>query len=724
MIYQNVENRYKIPSTFLKPGFSYMSLPFSLRTAIQYIPGVGPQKAHLLQQELQLFTLEDLVDFYPFRYEDRRHICPIHMLHPHMDYVQLRGTLSQFQIVKSGKKRMIALLKDETGEITLVWFKGLSWISKNLQVGATYIVFGKLHAYGQQLSLVHPEIDIARHPTTATQEGLTLHPVYHTTEKLKVKRIDSKTLAKLLREVLPQAVRHLPETLPSTLIGQYRLMGKSESLRNIHFPKDHVLLKQARFRLKFEELFYLQLQLFQLKQLQVEKRKGTILQDTRLLHQFYKTGLSFALTEAQKRVVKEVYQDLRSGHQMNRLLQGDVGSGKTIVAFLCMLICIGSGTQVTMMAPTELLAEQHFNTLQALAQPLNLTIALLTGTTKKKNRTEVLSALQEGTLQILVGTHALLGDAVNFNHLGLAVIDEQHRFGVMQRAQLWNNKQACLPHVLVMTATPIPRTLAMTFYGDLDVSVIDEMPAGRKFIKTIHYYDAQRLRLFRFLREQMAATRQVYIVYPLIEESENMDYKNLMDGYESICRAFPDFPISIVHGQMNASDKTYEMQRFAKGETRLMVATTVIEVGMNVPNATVMVVESAERFGLAQLHQLRGRVGRSSHQSYCILMTGTQLNSKSRERIQTMVQTNDGFKIADVDLKLRGPGDLLGVQQSGVLDFKIADLATDSSILQMARTAAQDLLKEDPRLEHPQNSLVKAQLEYIRSYPVNWSSVS
>ncbi|MHA7877713.1 MAG: ATP-dependent DNA helicase RecG [Bacteroidota bacterium] len=692
-----------------------------LQTAIQYSPGMGPKKALLLQQELQLSTFEDLIYFYPFRYEDRQQLYPIDTLHPHMTYVQVRGTLVYVRAVQSGKKRLLGCLRDDSGEIMLIWFKGLQWILKKLQIGLTYTAFGKLTIYNQQLSLVHPELEVTH--AKNMRQHLVLHPVYHTTEKLKAKNIDSKLLTKALQHILPTAAQHITESLPTSLLKRHGMMHKTEALLNIHFPKNNAMLKQAQFRLKFEELFYLQLQLLQLKQLQLEKRKGKILRDTQLFNQFYKTGLSFALTKAQQRVVKEVYQDLRSGYQMNRLLQGDVGSGKTIVAFLCMLFCIGSGAQVAMMAPTELLAEQHFNVLQAFAKPLNLTIALLTGSTKKKSRTAVLHALQAGKLQILVGTHALLNVAMHFSNLGLAVIDEQHRFGVMQRAQLWNNQQAYLPHVLVMTATPIPRTLAMTFYSDLDVSTLNEMPAGRKPIKTLHYYDAQRLKLFQFLREQMNATRQVYIVYPLIEESESMDYKNLMDGYESVCRAFPDFPVSIVHGQMSASDKAYEMQRFAQGATRLMVATTVIEVGVNVPNATVMVIESAERFGLAQLHQLRGRVGRGHHQSYCILMTGTQLNNKSRERIQTMVRTNNGFEIADVDLQLRGPGDLLGVQQSGVLDFKIADLSQDSNILQVARAEAQAIVKEDPLLKLPNHLPIKHQLAHLRNHTISWGNV-
>jgi ATP-dependent DNA helicase RecG len=692
-----------------------------LQTKIEYLQGVGPSRALLLQQELKIHTFEDLLQHYPFRYQDRTHLHQIGKLEANMSYVQLRGTICQVRTMQSGKKRLLAHLKDNTGEITLIWFKGLQWVLQKLQLGVVYTVFGKLTAYSQQLSLVHPDLEVF---IPDQKNDLYLLPVYHTTEKLKTKHIDSSAFAKLQRNLLEKAAHHISETLPDLLLQRYQLIGKSAALLNIHFPQDHELLKQARLRLKFEELFYLQLQLLQLKHIQLEKCQGQLLHDTRLLHRFHATELPFVLTGAQKRVVKEIYQDLRSGHQMNRLMQGDVGSGKTMVAFLGMLICIGSGTQVAMMAPTELLAEQHYKTLQAFAQPMNITIALLTGATKKKQRNEILDSLQAGTLQIIVGTHALLSDTVNFNNLGLAVIDEQHRFGVMQRAKLWKKGQAHFPHVLVMTATPIPRTLAMTFYGDLDISVIDEMPAGRKSIKTIHYYDAQRLRVFQFIKEQIVAARQVYIVYPLIEESEKLYYKNLMDGYESICRAFPGVPISIIHGQMHAADKAYEMQRFAKRETLLMVATTVIEVGMDVPNATVMVIENAERFGLAQLHQLRGRVGRGSDQAYCILMTSTQLNSKSRERINTMVRTNDGFEIADVDLQLRGPGDLLGVQQSGVLDLKLSDLAQDGKILYAARTAAQHILKEDPALEHPKNLLIKTQLAHIRSYTATWSNVS
>lgn len=690
------------------------------QTEIQYLPGVGPKKALLLHQELQLSTFEDLITCYPVRYIDRRRLHKVREVEADMPYVQLQGTIGRVKMRQVGKKRLLAYLKDDTGEICLVWFKGLQWILRQIKPGVVYTVFGKPTRYQQYLSLIHPEFTAV---SMDTRNHLCIQPVYRTTEKLRTQHIDEKGLAKLQRNLLERAKLHMLEVLPHWLLDRYKLMSKPAALYNIHCPESYTLLQQARTRLKFEELFYLQLQLLQHKQIRIEKHKGQELSNTQLLRRFYARELPFALTLAQKRVVREIYQDLRSGNQMNRLLQGDVGSGKTIVAFLSMLVCIGSGTQVAMMAPTELLAIQHYHTLQDLSQSINVTIALLTSSTKKKQRTEILAALQTGTLQILVGTHALLNESVAFHQLGLAVIDEQHRFGVSQRAKLWTKQQTYFPHVLVMTATPIPRTLAMTFYGDLDVSVIDRLPAGRKPIQTRHFYDTQRLKVFQFLREQMLAAKQVYIVYPLIEASEKLHYKNLMDGYESVCRAFPEFPISIIHGQMSAADKTYEMQRFVKGETKLLVATTVIEVGVNVPNATVMVIENAERFGLAQLHQLRGRVGRGSSQAYCILMTGTQLSSKGRERMKVMVHTNDGFKIADVDLQLRGPGDLLGLKQSGVLDFKIADLAQDGQLLQAARLSAQQLLKEDPTLTHPQNTHVKAALQRLRQATIQWSRV-
>ncbi|MEL6539296.1 MAG: ATP-dependent DNA helicase RecG [Bacteroidota bacterium] len=695
---------------------------YFLQTDIKYLKGVGEQKAALLQQELNVATFGDLVAYYPFRYEDRSELHKISALHEDMPFAQLRGKIVHMRHVQSGKERVTALLRDGTGEVSLVFFRGLHWILQKLQVGAVYTVFGRLSTHNHQLNMVHPELE----PWTPAQASThSILPVYATTEKLKRQYLDSKAIAKLQHTLLQQAPEcAFPETLPMTLVQHYGLMGRSEALTNIHFPENAATLQQARFRLKFEELFYIQVQLLQLKKVRLDKYPGKVLADTQLLQRFYHTGLPFELTGAQKRVIKEIYRDLKSGHQMNRLVQGDVGSGKTMVAFLSMLLCIGSQGQVAMMAPTELLAEQHYRSIKALAEPLGIDVALLTGTVKRKARNKILGALAEGRLSLIIGTHALLNEAVGFHNLGLVIVDEQHRFGVAQRAKLWTKHADCFPHVLVMTATPIPRTLAMTLYGDLDVSIIDELPAGRKPIKTLHYYDANRLRVFHFLKHQIKLGRQVYIVYPLIEESEKLDYKNLMDGYESICRAFPEVPISIVHGQMYAVDKEYEMERFVKGETKIMVATTVIEVGVNVPNASVMVVENAEKFGLAQLHQLRGRVGRGSEQSYCILMTKDKLNPRSQERIQTMVRTHNGFEIADVDLKLRGPGDLLGVQQSGILDLKIADLSQDSQILQTAREAAQHILRKDPTLEQPCHTCVQQQLALLQPPTVSWSSVS
>ncbi|MEM7055295.1 MAG: ATP-dependent DNA helicase RecG, partial [Bacteroidota bacterium] len=634
-----------------------------------------------------------------------------------LPYVQLKGSIRYARSIETGKKRLIASFQDETGEIKLVWFQKLQWIRKQLQIGAIYTVFGKPTAYHGQISLVHPELEVF----APTQQSQPILPVYHTTEKLKLYYLDSKSLAKLQRNLLQQLPSRVPETIPDHLRQRYNMIGRKEALLNIHFPESYESLQKARFRLKFEELFYIQLRLLQLRQIRIEKQPGQIFQDTSLLNQFYRTSLPFELTQAQKRVVKEIYQDLCAGKQMNRLLQGDVGSGKTMVAFLSMLIALGSGSQVAMMAPTEILAEQHYKRLHQFATSINISIAILTGSTRPSERKAILAALEQGTLQILVGTHALISATVAFKDLGLAVIDEQHRFGVMQRAKLWQKKQHYMSHVLIMTATPIPRTLAMTLYGDLDVSVIDEMPAGRKPIKTLHYYDAQRLKVFQSLREQIAMGRQAYIVYPLIEESTKLDYKNLMDGYEGICRAFPELPISIIHGKMRAADKDYEMQRFVRGETKIMVATTVIEVGVNVPNASFMMIENAEYFGLAQLHQLRGRVGRGSEQSYCILMTDYKLNDKSKERIQTMVRTNDGFEIADVDLRLRGPGDMMGVQQSGTLDLKIADLGQDGKVLQAAREAAKQVIREDSMLTHPEHLSIKTQLNFIHSNAIHWA---
>ncbi|MEM7383283.1 MAG: ATP-dependent DNA helicase RecG [Bacteroidota bacterium] len=683
------------------------------QTKIEFLRGVGPSKAALLQQELQIETFDDLLQHLPFRYEDRTQLHTIATLREDLPYVQLRGSIHCIKSVGTGRKRLTASLKDQTGEVKLVWFRKIQWIRGQLQPDATYVVFGKPTVYRGQVCLIHPELTTTAHQQALSQPIL---PVYHTTEKLKAHHLDSKGISKLQQNLLRRLPPSVAEAVPEYLRQRHKIIGKRGALLNIHFPESHERLQQARFRFKFEELFYIQLRLLQLRQVRLEKYVGEVFNELSLLKQFYHSGLPFGLTQAQKRAVREIYQDLQSGNQMNRLLQGDVGSGKTIVAFLSMLIVLGSGGQVAMMAPTEILAEQHYRGLQRFADSVDIRIAMLTGSTKPSERSELLAALGQGSLQILIGTHALISDVVAFKNLGLAIIDEQHRFGVAQRAKLSQKNQSYMPHVLIMTATPIPRTLAMTLYGDLDVSVIDTMPVGRKPVRTLHCYDAQRLRVLRFVREQIAQGRQAYMIYPLIEESEQLDYKNLLDGYESICRAFPTIPISMIHSKMRPADKDHEMQRFVKGETKIMVSTTVIEVGIDVLNATVVVIENAEYFGLAQLHQLRGRVGRGSEQAYCILMTDHKLNEKSRTRIDTMVRTNDGFRIADVDLQLRGPGDLIGVQQSGVLGLKIADLSKDGEILQAAREAAKQVIYQDPALIKPEHAGVKAKLDTIGSH--------
>ena len=691
-------------------------------TKIEFLKGVGPQKAALLNKELNIFTYGDLIQHYPFRYEDRTRFFPINELNGSMPNVQIKGRIRNIEALGPPRKRRLkAYLRDETGEIELVWFKGVQWVLQKLQPGVEYMVFGKPAAFGSKLNIAHPEIEVL---TRQADNSSYLHPVYHTTEVLKRKFLDSKAIAKLQRLLLQLAEQKIRETLPAQLLADYRLITKRQALINIHFPANHDMLAKANFRLKFEELFYVQLRLLKLKLARVDKFKGKAFHDTELLTQFYKEHLPFDLTDAQKRVIKEIYHDMKSGQQMNRLLQGDVGSGKTIVAFICMLLVVGSGSQAALMAPTEILANQHYVGLREYADKMGLRIALLTGSTKKSERKIIHEYLKSGELNIIVGTHALLEDTVQFKELGLAVVDEQHRFGVAQRSKLWQKNKDIYPHVLVMTATPIPRTLAMTLYGDLDVSVIDQLPAGRKPIKTVHRYDANRLRVNGFIKEQIEQGRQIYIVYPLIEESEKLDLKHLMDGYESVSRAFPDVPVSIVHGKMKPDDKDYEMQRFVRAETKIMIATTVIEVGVNVPNASVMVIENSERFGLAQLHQLRGRVGRGADQSYCILMTDYKLSKEAKLRIDTMVRTNNGFEIADTDLQLRGPGDLMGTQQSGILDLLIADLGKDAKILQAARGAAMGILDGDPDLSKPENKSIKEQVESMRKTAVNWSRIS
>ena len=697
-------------------------------TKVEFLKGVGPQKAASLQKELGIVTFRDLIQHYPFRYEDRTKFYKISQLDDQLPFVQVRGYIRRIETIGMGRKqRLVAYFSDETGEIELVWFKGLQYVVKKLRMGIEYVVVGKPSAYGHKINITHPELE----PLAESHEVQRyLQPVYSTTEPLKKKFLDSKAISKLQKALLREAMPRIREILPENILAQFKLMAKAEAIKNIHFPEDANALQNARFRLKFEELFYVQLRLLKLKHARMDKFKGQVFQDLAYLNAFYHEHLPFELTTAQKRVIKEIYADMKSGNQMNRLLQGDVGSGKTMVAFICALLVIGSGAQVALMAPTEILADQHFQGLLPFVEKMGLKMALLTGSTKQKDRKTIHEALQNGSLHMLVGTHALLEDVVQFHNLGLAIVDEQHRFGVAQRAKLWQKHTDYFPHVLVMTATPIPRTLAMTLYGDLDVSVIDELPAGRKSIQTVHRYESHRLRVFGFVRQQVSMGRQVYIVYPLIEESEKLseqtgkDYKNLMEGYESICRAFPEFRISIVHGKMKAEDKDFEMQRFVKGETNIMVATTVIEVGVNVPNASVMIIENAERFGLAQLHQLRGRVGRGAEQSYCILLSDYKLTKESRLRLDTMVRTNNGFEIADMDLKLRGPGDLMGTQQSGVLDLLIADLGKDGKILQAARDAAIQLLQDDPDLIQKHNYAIKKQLESVDQKAFNWSKIS
>lgn len=691
-------------------------------TKVEFLKGVGPQRAALLNKELQIFTYADLIQHYPFRYEDRTKFHHIGQVDENMPFIQLRGVIRKLETIGVGKKkRLVASLSDDSGEIELTWFKGIQWALKRLSPGVEYVVFGKPNRYGHKYSIAHPEIDLA---TAASSKGGYLQPVYPTTEKLKARYIDSKAISKYVKALLVQAIDRIEESLSAQLIQELRLMDKRTAMIHIHFPKNHQTLQKAQFRLKFEELFYTQVRLLTLKIARIEKYRGLVLDNVGLLTQFYNEHLPFELTNAQKRVIKECYRDLKAGRQMNRLVQGDVGSGKTIVAFICMLVAIGSGTQAALMAPTEILAEQHYNGLLAFCDAMGLKMARLTGSSKKSERKVIHEQLLSGELNILVGTHALLEDVVQFKQLGLAVIDEQHRFGVAQRAKLWKKNMGAYPHVLVMTATPIPRTLAMTLYGDLDISQIDELPSGRKPIMTSHQYDAQRLKVFGFVGQQIALGRQVYIVYPLIEESDNMDYKDLMDGYESVARAFPDIPLSIVHGRMKPADKDFEMQRFVKGETKIMVATTVIEVGVNVPNASVMIIENAERFGLAQLHQLRGRVGRGADQSYCILMTGYKLSKEAKIRLDTMVRTTDGFEIADIDLKLRGPGDLTGTQQSGLMDLLISDLSKDGEILGLAREKALTMLEADPHLTLPENQPIKQHIASLTKNVVNWSRIS
>lgn len=684
-----------------------------LTTEIKYLPGVGPKRAELLLKELGIATFGDLLYYFPYRYIDRSKIYKISELNSELPYVQVVGRIVTINEVGKGRnKRLTAMVTDGTGRLELVWFKGVSWIAKWLKPNTPYLIFGKAVPFGSHFSMAHPEMD--EFAGVAKESLLTLQPVYSTTEKLKNSRVNTRTIFQLQQELAKRVKGKISETLPPYIIERYRLMTLPEALRNIHLPSNIQLLRRAEHRIKFEELFYIQLGILYRKKVRLHKVNGHLFSKVgELFNRFYHSYLPFPLTGAQKRVMREIHRDLGSGKQMNRLLQGDVGSGKTLVALLSMLLAIDNGFQACIMAPTEILANQHYQSITDLLGDLPVTVSLLTGSTSGAKRKELHGMLRSGELNILIGTHALLEDEVRFANLGLVVIDEQQRFGVAQRAKLWE-KNSDPPHVLVMTATPIPRTLAMTLYGDLEVSVIDEMPPGRKPVKTLHYTDMKRNLVFGLMRKQIEAGRQVYVVYPLIKESEKMEnLKDLQDGYNSIVRAFPppDYVTVVVHGQMKPEEKEYAMNLFAEGKAHIMVATTVIEVGVNVPNATVMVIESAERFGLSQLHQLRGRVGRGADESYCILLSAVKLTAESRKRLQTMVATNDGFEIAEVDLKIRGPGDLEGTLQSGMpFDLKLANLATDGQLLQLARNAANELLDDDPALESDKNAILAERL--------------
>ncbi|WP_207428456.1 ATP-dependent DNA helicase RecG [Pedobacter sp. SYSU D00535] len=700
-------------------------LQHSLQTPIEYLKGVGPQRGDLLKKELSIFTYQDLIQHFPFRYVDRTKFYKVKDIHPDLAAVQIIGRVVSKEIVgEKRSKRLVVTLKDDTGLLELVWFQGVQWLDKAIQPGSVYIAFGKANEFNGRFSIPHPEIELYN-PSAKKLGNLTLQPVYSSTEKLKQYSLDTKGLQRLQAAALEQILKDIDETIPAYILDKYKLMGKQEAFLKVHFPPDTSSLEAARRRLKFEELFFIQLKLLKNKLLRNHKFRGIRFETVgEKFNLFYKERLPFDLTNAQKRVIKEIRQDTQRGIQMNRLVQGDVGSGKTAVALMTMLLAIDNDCQACMMAPTEILAQQHYDSLKKLTGDDLVNIGILTGSTPKKERKKLHEALQDGSLDILIGTHALLEDEVQFKNLGLAVIDEQHRFGVEQRARLWK-KNSVPPHILVMTATPIPRTLAMTLYGDLDVSVIDELPAGRKPIKTIHLYENQRLRMFGFIRQEIAKGRQVYVVYPLIKESEKLDLLHLEAGIEAISREFPlpDYRMSIVHGKLKPADKDFEMQRFVKGETQIMVATTVIEVGVNVPNASVMIIENAERFGLSQLHQLRGRVGRGAEQSYCILMSGNKLSREGKIRLETMVRTNDGFEISEIDLQLRGPGDIQGTQQSGVLDLKIADLANDQQLLHQAREEVIQIFDEDPELSQEKNELLK---NYFlkKDRHITWNNIS
>lgn len=698
---------------------------FDLSTRdIKYLQGVGPQRAAILNKELQIYSLRDLLYYFPYKYVDRSRLYYIHEIDGNMPYIQLKGEVLSFETIGEGRqRRLVGHFSDGTGVVDLVWFQGLKYVMGKYKAHEEYIVFGKPTVFNGRINIAHPDIDPAGELTLSS---MGMQPYYNTTEKMKRSGLNSHTLEKLMKNLFQTLqCEVIDETLSPQLIHTHRLMSLTDALYNIHFPQSPDLLRKAQYRLKFEELFYIQLNILRYTKERRNKFRGLLFERVgEVFNTFYSQNLPFQLTGAQKRVIKEMRRDMGSGRQMNRLLQGDVGSGKTLVALMTMLIALDNGYQACMMAPTEILATQHYETIRRFLEGMDVRVELLTGTVKGKRRETILRDLLTGAVNILIGTHAVIEDTVNFSSLGLVVIDEQHRFGVAQRAKLWA-KNTCSPHVLVMTATPIPRTLAMTLYGDLDVSVIDELPPGRKPIQTVHQFDNRRASMYAFIRKQIQEGRQAYIVYPLIQESEKMDIKNLEEGYLHICEEFPEYKVSKVHGKMKPAEKDEEMQRFLANETQIMVATTVIEVGVNVPNASVMVIENAERFGLSQLHQLRGRVGRGADQSYCILVTGYKLTEETRKRIEIMVQTNDGFEIAEADLKLRGPGDLEGTQQSGVaFDLKIADIARDGQLLQYVREVAEKLLDSDPNGVLPENAIVWRQLKELRKKNVNWSVIS
>ncbi len=692
---------------------------------IEYLKGIGPQRAEVLKKELNIFLYKDLLTYFPFRYVDRTKFHTISEAADEMPFIQLRGFLLKMDLVgQKSTKRLVVLFKDNTGIIELVWFKSYNWVSKQLKLGAEYIVFGKPSLFNGKFNIPHPEISVITEDLLKQQSAF--QSVYNSTEKLKLFGLDSEGIRKAQRNLLIQLqITDIQENLSNELINDYHLMSRFEAFKYIHFPNSNKQIKEATLRLKFEELFYIQLRLLKINKIRANTVKGFVFSKVGILfNDFFKLHLPFELTNAQKRVIKEIRLDMGSSRQMNRLLQGDVGSGKTLVALMSMLLALDNDFQTCLMAPTEILAQQHFETFKHFLKSINIKVALLTGSSKIKNRRIIHQQLLDGEINILIGTHALIEDVVQFKNLGLVVIDEQHRFGVAQRAKL-RAKNSCPPHMLIMTATPIPRTLAMTFYGDLDTSIIDELPPGRKPIKTIHYLETHRLRVIGFIKEQIALGKQIYVVYPLIKESEKLDYQNLQQGYDDLVQEFkpPNYQISILHGKLTHDQKEFEMRRFIEHQTQIMVATTVIEVGVNIANASVMIIESAERFGLSQLHQLRGRVGRGADQSYCVLMTGYKLGQDSRLRMETMVRTNDGFEISEVDLKLRGPGDIEGTQQSGVLDLKLANLAQDGQILQLARQAAQSILDEDVNFELEKNKVFENELVLLQKNKPNWSKI-